>query len=354
MILKSKQWLSIFLILLFTFLVTCFFVTKKMDPFYKYKARNQWDSYYAITQERYLDPGITKNFTYDTLLLGSSMIENTDMEYFRNKLNCNALKVSLAGLNIPETKQLLAIAAENSNLKKAYICVDVAKFALETEKSKIPDYLLKNDFFNNMIYSLNYESWFRYYPVNFVCKILDSINNPLVNKAVLVIKNRYGYLNFDTKDYWADNYEFGSEVVLDAFINGKYSVSEISLINLQERMMSYVDDFFADVNFDETDYVFFFPPYSILFWKQAEQRGYCDVFLNIKDYFIEKALFNGCTIYDFQSADFITDLDYYKDITHYSPEINNWMIDCFCEEENSNICNNYSLLKKITSYTIPN
>ena len=39
------------------------------------------------------------------------------------------------------------------------------------------------------------------------------------------------------------------------------------------------------------------------------------------------------TVYDFQHANFIIDLDNYKDTTHYTPRINDWMVESFAEDE---------------------
>ena len=36
-------------------------------------------------------------------------------------------------------------------------------------------------------------------------------------------------------------------------------------------------------------------------------------------------------MYDFQTEDFISDLDNYTDMSHYGPAINEWMIDCFAD-----------------------
>ena len=39
------------------------------------------------------------------------------------------------------------------------------------------------------------------------------------------------------------------------------------------------------------------------------------------------------TVYDFQAIPEICDLDNYKDITHYSAQINEYMVDCFANKK---------------------
>ena len=56
-------------------------------------------------------------------------------------------------------------------------------------------------------------------------------------------------------------------------------------------------------------------------------------------------------VYDFQPMDIISDLDNYKDITHYSAYINEEMVDCFSEKrylvDSENISDSIANLKQI-------
>ena len=53
---------------------------------------------------------------------------------------------------------------------------------------------------------------------------------------------------------------------------------------------------------------------------------------------MKKAIQQNHNVYDFQAEELIGDLDNYKDTTHYKPEINDWMIRCFYN--NNNLVNN--------------
>ena len=61
--------------------------------------------------------------------------------------------------------------------------------------------------------------------------------------------------------------------------------------------------------------------------------GTFEAYMQAKKYFVQKLTDCGAIVYDFQSADVIVDLNNYKDITHYSPEINDWMVECFANQE---------------------
>ena len=62
-------------------------------------------------------------------------------------------------------------------------------------------------------------------------------------------------------------------------------------------------------------------------------REQFDIYMQIKQYFIEKALEHGVKVYDFQAADFTMELEHYRDTIHYMPPINDWMVECFAGED---------------------
>ena len=79
-----------------------------------------------------------------------------------------------------------------------------------------------------------------------------------------------------------------------------------------------------------TNFVLFFPPYSILkFERMSKHDNSLEDILKFKKYvFNETKELNNVTIFDFQTADNIThNLNNYKDLDHYSANINNWIIE---------------------------
>lgn len=78
-----------------------------------------------------------------------------------------------------------------------------------------------------------------------------------------------------------------------------------------------------------TKFILFFPPYSILTYKDWEEKGSLDIILKFKQYIYKKLIaLDNVNLYDFQIAQNIThNLNHYKDITHYSQTINFWIVD---------------------------
>lgn len=61
--------------------------------------------------------GLIENYDYDTLIVGSSMTQNFDMDVFRNELGVKPLHVGLGGIRISEINELMYVAynAEKAN-----------------------------------------------------------------------------------------------------------------------------------------------------------------------------------------------------------------------------------------------
>ncbi len=308
-----------------------------IDPLYKYRIS---DTKYILS-EQYSSPGLVRFYEYDTLLIGSSMVQNTDMEHFNNKLNVNAIKIGIGGMGLLEQGKYISLANEKKDVKKYYICVDLASI---NKPIRTNSYLFEDDAFSQIKYFFNYEVWTRYIPVDvgLIMADLFGIDIPKSAEKATDVK-RMGE--------WKDGAVFGKEQIIHNYINKKFAVSEVDKTDLVETSKKNIDVFFEEVDISKAEYNFFFPPYSALAWYDFQQDECFEEFLEIKEYFVEKATSSRANVYDFQSDEMVLNLDNYKDTTHYSPKINNWMTECFYAKEkivtNENIGKSHEKLRDI-------
>lgn len=96
-------------------------------------------------------------------------------------------------------------------------------------------------------------------------------------------------------------------------------------------MVEKIDVYFDALQLDQGEHILFFPPYSMLYWASISDE-LCDILIEGKKYYIEKALDAGIRVYDFQGADFTDDLNNYKDLTHFNGAINDWMTEQFSSD----------------------
>ena len=91
--------------------------------------------------------------------------------------------------------------------------------------------------------------------------------------------------------------------------------------NLDNNILSLVDAF------PETTFVFYMVPYSISYWYIEKQKGLMDAdFYNVRTALGEILSRDNTEVHFFQNEqEIITNLDNYKDYTHFKPSINSWM-----------------------------
>ncbi len=80
----------------------------------------------------------------------------------------------------------------------------------------------------------------------------------------------------------------------------------------------------------ETDFFFFLPLYSILYWHNLQEEGFYNAAFYQYQYVADVLLqYPNVHLFYFQTMNEVTDLNNYADYSHYKPEINRFMVECF-------------------------
>lgn len=332
--LSAKKWIALFLALTLLMLSALAGIAYAVDPYFQYRVK---DNTYFLSSS-YVNAGLIKNYDYDTIILGSSMVSNYDMDQFREQLNHTPVKIEYGGMSPKTIAAFLNYAAQVGKASQYYVNIDISSF--QTEGFIANEHLLKNDLVSKAKYLLGYETWFRFIPVDCGLMLYKAVFGPFPPGKLAQ------RTSIDQNGAWTLGIPFGRDVVLYNRAQDLYSVSEVNLNNLYERMLSQIDTFLSRVDFQAGSYTFIFPPYSALYWCDAQDQGYFDTFLEAKKYFVQELLNRGCTVYDFQSAELTIDLDNYQDSTHYSGDVNVWMTTCFTNGTYQVTPDNYAALQE--------
>ncbi len=319
---SSKKWILTTFTISICLLLILSLITYIFDPLYQYHYSAD-DNYFLAP--RYSSAGLIKNYEYDSVVMGSSMTQNFDLQDFKNQMGLNAIKVTMGGMNLADYKLNMELVNKSGKCKTMFVGIDLHKLAEEEPSTKFPEYLY-DGYINDYKYLLSSDVYTHFLPLAIGSKSLKAFGKPippmLSSKADI---NKMGY--------WNDRYEFGEDVLFEHMLNAGRGLSEINLNNLNERLKNNIDDFFLCIS-DNTTYYFFFPPYSAFYWEDCEYKNYIDELLTAKKYFYEVSeKYDNINIYDFQNIDQTIDLSYYKDITHYSEDINEFMVTCFAEQQ---------------------
>ena len=316
---KFKKYTVRFLIVLPLLIVFIITINYIIDPYQQYRK----SSYYTFSTKkpRYLNAGLVKNYDYDSLIIGSSMMANFDANKVENLLGFGqTIKPLTFGGFISEEVDTIKTALEHKNIKNILMGLDVYSFSgfnIPSEKnSRFPSYLYDDILTNDFEYLFNFgvlKSSFR------------SLSHKYDKKK---IKNQLNTL-YD----WQNKYQH--------FFSGKELINDYKIKMVQKKYLSGFYSFeIMKKNFDNylfpiikkntnINFIFFFPPYSILEYKLMNHQKYLLDVLKFKNYIsVELQQYKNIKLYDFQVANEIThNFSNYKDTTHYHKRINNWILD---------------------------
>lgn len=330
----AKMWIASFLALSVLILAGISGIAYAIDPYFQYRVK---DKEYFLSAP-YVNAGLIKNYDYDTLIIGSCMIGNFDMDRFRNELGMKPVKIENGAMGPNAIATFQNYASDIGRAKNYYINIDLASYQTD-EDGVMNEHLLKDDLLSTGKYLLGYETWFRFIPVDCGLMLYKAWRGEFPPGKFTQ------RTSIDQNGAWNLDERFGRDVVIDNRLANRYEVSAVDLDNLYDRMMIQIDEFLSEIDFESGSFTFIFPPYSTLYWCDAQDQGYFDTFLDAKRYFVQELLAKNCTVYDFQSAQWANDLDNYQDSTHYCADMNEWMFDSFLTGAYMVTAENYDTLE---------
>lgn len=301
-------------------------VTFAVDPLYQYRY-DENDSYYLNFQ--FSCAGLIKNYKYDSVMLGSSMTQNFDPDLFKEKMDLDLLKVNMGGMTIPETCFYLDFINKNASCKKVFVSIDLQRFAIAPENAEfnIPRYLA-NGYEDDYRYLLSSEVYTRFLPVDLMIKGMEALKISLPS----FIRDA---TDVDELGAWHQSFPVGEDKVIKSLKENGFGVSTIEANGVEAPVNANIDLLFSTLkNLNpNTEYVLFFPPYSSLYWIYARYNGHFEAFSDAKERIFELSQnHKNVTVYDFQNFELTAELENYRDISHYSKDINDYLVTCFANE----------------------
>lgn len=321
-----KKIVKIFLVQVLLVLVVSSLLVIYVDPFFHYRKPNV-NLFYKLDagKERYQNDGIIKHFIYDTMIIGTSMTENFKASECDYIFHANTIKVPFSGGTYKEINDNIATAYRTKHqLKNVIRSLDWSLHLVEDRNTMRNDlgaypWYLYNDKLNDDI-------------AYFINKDAIKISTKIIKETLL--KNRKGITGFDEYANWNADYKFGEKAVLKGraayYVSNKIrsfnsADEEILKGNIEQNVISLARQH------PETTFYYFFPPYSIAYWGELKEKGELEYTFNAEKMAIEMILTcPNIKLYSFNlKTDVTTNLDNYKDATHYGEWINSdilkWM-----------------------------
>ncbi|MBE5828305.1 MAG: hypothetical protein E7305_02455 [Butyrivibrio sp.] len=328
----GKKWFSIFIILFLCALVMIGGLVAFVDPFFHYRSPRDY-FYYRLVDQRSQNDGITRQFDYDAIITGTSMAENFRTSQFDELFGTDSVKVVYSGATYKEINDnLKASYASGHNVRYVFRTIDYSllledKDAMRTDMGDYPVWLTNKNPFDDVKYLLNRDV---------------IINYTLPAVAGFFLGKEPGITSFDEYSYTGDENEFSRAVVLmrSTLFDEPEQIYEASnddiltvTANVDQNIVALAKEH------PETTFIYFFPPYSMAYWGDVRQEGNLERYLELVK--IAAYLMTECDnihVYCFGfQTDITGNLDLYRDVAHFSPEVNEIIESEIADIENNGL-----------------
>ena len=313
----GKKWFSIFIACFLAVLVLTGSVVAFVDPFFHYRGPRDF-LYYRLYDQRSQNDGITRNFDYDAMITGTSMAENFKTSQFDELFGTDSVKIVYSGATYKEINDNIKRSFDSGHaLKYVFRPIDYSllirdKDEMRLDMGEYPEWLTNRIIFDDVKYLLN----------------RDVIINYVLPTILGYFKGTEpGVTSFDEYSYTGDDNVFSRENVLNGVesfddpikVNQTTNDDVLMVVgNVEQNIVSLAKEH------PETTFVYFFPPYSMAYWGVVRNQG--DLEKNLELVRLSASIMAECDnihVYCFAwQLDVTQNLDNYRDIAHYSPEIN--------------------------------
>ncbi len=319
----QKRWTALALGMLAIGLLLIVGSVVLIDPFQVYRQATAFVPPIENGTQNYANAGIAKSYDYDSVIIGSSMTENFRPSQLDALLGGRFVKLPINAGSPFNNKQMMDLAFGSHAIQTVLYGVDIESFTYfyTTPKCEMPDYLYDDSLLNDTQYWFNRSVLFKYIP-----QCLRTWGQHDDQR--------------DSMYMWGDLYPYGKEAALQgtAFstrevaqtpLEDKPTLSQQTLLNVEHNILPYVE------GHPDTEFLFFFPPYSLIRWYRFYDTGMLNHHQMQKEAIIERLLsYDNVRIYDFQAETaWITDLNHYIDDGHYGPWINDAMIEAISRDQ---------------------
>ena len=281
-----------------------------LDPFIRY--HKPFFSLAAVeTEERSSAIGIAKNMDYDTVLIGSSMSENFRRSWFEDgHFGTKCVKIPLQGGHYNDYKLVIDEVLKKDTTKNVILCLDTYLFIdnADSYPQTIEDYLVGTPSVSDVHYLFNKSVLFDYLPKYLVTNVFENYSDD----------NAYN---------WNDDYNYDKFSARLAYMNQRIlrPQEEKSYDIFFENADRFSDALIEQIKQrEDVTFYLYAPPYSMLFWDDVCLKGNATAVICTLDREYEKFLsLDNVRVFNFQDdTEITTDLNNYRDFSHYSGAIN--------------------------------
>ena len=253
-----------------------------------------------------------RKFNFNAIIAGSSMAQCFKCSEFDSAFGNKSIKLTLSACNIAEIRFLLDFASRYHKINR--VMFDLSPIFLHREQT------LSN--IEQGYYSKN-PDWFLFrksFSFDFFAEAFEFVSR--------ICRGKVKYTNWDDIYRWDKTRPCSEKYFAKALLYKDHTPDDYSSDKLIKKAEKNIAVHLLPLleKYSETEFLIFFPPFSIMEYR----GGNVDEYIKFKSRYVDTLLrVENVKIYDFETAFQITeDFNNYKDLRHYSSKINSWMISC--------------------------
>ena len=316
MLRTRKRWAIFTLTAAILLLSLCALTVYLVDPFEHYRESAILPLY---DQESYNNPGIAKNYDYNAVILGTSMVEMSHPSVIDECFGVSSVKLPMRGSHTAQMGWQLAHVLDTHELKLAILAVDAySLMGPPDDMEEIYDYLWNDSALDDVGYLLNLDVLLVRVP-----RMLRNLGKSTATKR-------------DDMYQWTD-VTFSAQSVFDSFSfqpQQEMTDPDYRLERSTENIRRHIETYVAA--HPETTFKIYMPPYSVAYWYVMTRGGLSEQQYRSRARVCELLLdYPNVEIYDYSSRlEWITDLGNYFDYSHHSGAISDAIMRAMAAGEN--------------------
>lgn len=301
----KKRWTAALLLTFVVLLGLCGGTVRLVDPFFHYHGPDPEGEIWF--DQRAQGAGLLRSQEYETVLMGSSLAANYRPFWFDVFYETSTVKITFPNGGFGEFTRALDYACTQQDVERVIFGLDPNLLARDPaeEPDQLPEYLYDTNPWNDGQYLLNKDVLMRsgYTLLKKMSGETQSIQDAFVWDGNVFFSKELALAGYERPE------ATGETLAADAFLeNGRANL---------ERVTGWLEQY------PDTEFIFFFSPYSILFWDKMNQLGQTEAMLALLQETVETLLQYDNAELQFFMADteVITNLENYADHIHVAGRV---------------------------------
>jgi len=302
---EYRKWALGLLAAITAMLGLCAAIVIVVDPFFHYRTPDPEAEVWF--EQRCQTAGLLRSQDYETVLMGTSLAANYRPLWFDAYFDTKTVKATFPNGGFHEFSQALDYACRTHDVKRVIFGLDpnILVRSVEEAPDQLPAYLYDTNPWNDSPYLLNKD---------------------VLVRALYVVREKAAGNTQALQDafVWDGNVFFSKELALAGYKRpeiGDTVLPEDALLGVCDENLAVVKTWLEE--HPDTEFIFYYSPYSILFWDKMARMGQTDAMFAVLKHATEELLaYDNARVQCFLTdIDTITDLDNYADHIHVAGRV---------------------------------